>query len=118
MKCYSGMDEIDYILGVKESSNESLINTGLTKQNAIKVPENSDNLIRLSYRYLKNNLYTKKLINKKEFDIFHPTFSFPGLSKNLKGKPFVVTIMDMIPELFPEMYPENSFYSKYITNIL
>lgn len=116
MNCYSNMEDIDYLLGVKESSNESLVNTGLTKKHAITVPETSDNLLKLSCRFMKNNLYSQKLIKEKEFDIFHPTFFFPGLTKKLGKKPFVVTIMDMIPELFPEMYPKNGLYSKHVTH--
>lgn len=116
MNCYSNMGDIDCLLGVRESSNESLINTGLTKKHAIAVPKTSDNLMKLSYRFMKNNLYSQKLIKQKEFDIFHPTFFFPGLTRKLGKKPFVVTIMDMIPELFPEMYPKKSLYSKYVTH--
>jgi len=115
MKCYSNMEDIDYLLGVKESSNESLSNTGLAEKHAITMPKTSGNLINLSCRYLKNNLYTQKLIKEKEFDIFHPTFFFPGLTKKLGKKPFVVTIMDMIPECFPEMYPKKGLYSKHVT---
>ena len=116
MKCYSNTEDIDCLLGVEESSNESLINTGLTEKYAIKIPKTSDNLIKLSWRFMKNDFYSQKLIQKKEFDIFHPTFFFPGLTKKLKGKPFVVTIMDMIPELFPEMYPKTGLYSRYVTH--
>ncbi len=116
MNCYSRMDEIDYLLGVRESSNESLVNTGLTKKHSISIPETADNLIKLSWRFMKNDLYSRKLIRKKEFDIFHPTFFFPGLTKKLGEKPFVVTIMDMIPECFPEMYPANGLYAKHVTH--
>jgi glycosyltransferase involved in cell wall biosynthesis len=116
MKCYSNMEEIDYLLGVKESPNESLRSTGLAKKHGITTTQTSDNLINLSCRYLKNNSYTGKLIKEKEFDIFHPTFFFPGLIKKMGEKPFIVTIMDMIPERFPKIYSKKGLYSKYVTH--
>lgn len=116
IKNYSCMEDIDCLLGVKESPNESLINTGLTRKYAINTDSSLNNLIKLSWRFMKNDLYTRKLMREKEFDIFHPTFFFPGLIKKLDGKPFVLTIVDMIPELFPEMYSKKGFYSKYITH--
>ena len=35
------------------------------------------------------------------FDVFHPTFFDPYFLPYLNGKPFVLTVHDMIPELFP-----------------
>jgi len=37
---------------------------------------------------------------KNSFDIFHPTYYDPYFLNYLKGKPFVLTIYDMIHELF------------------
>ncbi|MFA6715562.1 MAG: glycosyltransferase family 1 protein [Victivallales bacterium] len=115
IKCCSDIDNVDYILGLKESCNESLINTGLAKKHHIKVPSSSDNRFMLVRRHLKNRLYTRKLIKENNFDLFHPTFYFPAITRKLRRKPFVITIVDMIPERFPELYPVNGPYAKYIT---
>ena len=40
-------------------------------------------------------------LQKGEYDIFHPTFFDDYFLPYLKGKPFVLTIHDMIPELYP-----------------
>lgn len=40
-------------------------------------------------------------LKKGEYDIFHPTFLDDYFLPYLKGKPFVLTIHDMIPELYP-----------------
>ncbi|MDD5597556.1 MAG: glycosyltransferase family 1 protein [Victivallaceae bacterium] len=115
IKCHSNFADADYILGLRESGNESLINTGLAEKHRIKVPSAPDNLLKLSCRYLKNSLYTYKLIKENNFDIFHPTFYFPGMARKLRRKPFVITIVDMIPELFPELYSVSGLYPKHIT---
>lgn len=43
--------------------------------------------------------YSKYLLNKKEFDIFHPTYYDPYFLSKLK-KPFVLTIHDFVHEKF------------------
>lgn len=43
-------------------------------------------------------------LQKGEYDIFHPTFFYDYFLPYLKGKPFVLTIHDMIPELYPQFY--------------
>lgn len=51
-----------------------------------------------------NALYAKELLERQDFDIFHPTFFDSYFLKYLGNKPFVLTIHDMIPEL---MYKGN-----------
>ena len=51
------------------------------------------------------NLYHSiEEIGKGEFDIFHPTFYNDYFLPYLKGKPFVLTIHDMTPELYPQYF--------------
>lgn len=38
------------------------------------------------------------------FDIFHPTYYNPYFLQYLKGKPFVLTVHDMIHEIFPQYF--------------
>lgn len=54
-----------------------------------------------------NKAASKRLLNDFNFDIFHPTYYHPYFLPHLKNKPFVLTIFDMMPELFPEFYPSN-----------
>ena len=51
-----------------------------------------------------NLTHSIKELQKGEFDIFHPTFYNDYFLPYLKGKPFVLTIHDMIPELYPQLY--------------
>ena len=47
-----------------------------------------------------NKDYCIKLLKRQEFDVFEPTFFDPYFLPYLKNKPFVLTVHDMIPELF------------------
>ena len=54
-----------------------------------------------------NKNYCIKLLKKQRFDIFEPTFFDSYFLPYLKDKPFVMTVHDMIPELFPEYFPRD-----------
>lgn len=62
-------------------------------------------------RYKYNKWYGKYLVQQNSFDVFHPTYYHPYFLKSLK-KPFVITVHDMIYELFPEYY-KNEPYKLY-----
>lgn len=51
-----------------------------------------------------NRKYEVELIKQRNFDIFHPTFFQDYYLPLLSGKPFVLTIHDMMPELFPQYF--------------
>jgi len=51
--------------------------------------------IQNSKRYLKN----------QDFKVFHPTFYNPYFLEYIGNKPFVLTVHDMITEIFPGMFP-------------
>lgn len=48
-----------------------------------------------------NKLFSKHQIKKNKFDLFHPTYYNPYFINSLK-KPFVLTVFDMIHEIFPD----------------
>ena len=48
-----------------------------------------------------------QLLKDGDFDVFHPTFFDDYFLEYLNGKPFVLTIHDMMPELFPEYFRKN-----------
>lgn len=56
-----------------------------------------------SRRYKYNKWYCKYLLKQDNFDIFHPTYYHPYFLKSLK-KPFVITVYDMIHELYPDYF--------------
>lgn len=48
-----------------------------------------------------------ELLKQGNFDIFHPTFFDDYYLPLLAKKPFVLTIHDMMPELFPQYFKQN-----------
>jgi len=60
--------------------------------------------INLLKRLHINQSESVRLIKKQDFDIFHPTDYNPYFLKHLQKKPYVITVYDMIHEIFPEYY--------------
>jgi len=56
-----------------------------------------------------NRNYSIKLLNEGNFDVFHPTYFSDYFLPYLNGKPFVLTIHDMIPELYPQYFKRDDF---------
>lgn len=57
----------------------------------------------------RNRQFCINLLEQNKFDIFHPTFFDDYFLPYLGNKPFVLTIHDMMPELFPQYFKRNDF---------
>lgn len=57
-------------------------------------------LLPSSTSYGRNRQYAISKLRRGDYDVFHPTFFNPYFLPYLNGKPFVLTVHDMIPELF------------------
>jgi glycosyltransferase involved in cell wall biosynthesis len=56
----------------------------------------------------KSNMELSKMaIKKMDFEVFHPTYYDPYFLHYLNGKPFMLTVHDMIHELFPNFFVGN-----------
>ena len=55
-----------------------------------------------------NEFHSKRVLIKHDFDIFHPTYYNPYFLKYIDKKPFVVTVYDMIHELYPELFSKKN----------
>lgn len=53
-----------------------------------------------------NQEYCVRLLKRQQFDIFEPTYFDPYFLPFLNGKPFVLTVHDMIPELLDVDKPQ------------
>ena len=51
-----------------------------------------------------NRRHTLERIEKGAFDVFHPTYYDPYFIEAVGTKPFVLTVHDMIHEIFPEYF--------------
>ncbi len=54
-----------------------------------------------------------RLLKKNDFEIFHPTNYNPYFLKHLGKKPFILTVHDMIHELYPEYFPSQDPIKKW-----
>lgn len=55
--------------------------------------------------YRKNLEHSRQALMRTDFDVFHPTYYDPYFLDLEKERPFVLTIHDMIYEIFPEYFP-------------
>ena len=55
----------------------------------------------------QNRRMTNRMLKQGDYDVFHPTYFKPEFLKYLGKKPFVLTIHDMMPELYPQYYGSN-----------
>jgi glycosyltransferase involved in cell wall biosynthesis len=51
-----------------------------------------------------NRRASLQALRRQDFDVFHPTYYDPYFLGSLQGKPFVLTIYDMIHEIYPEYF--------------
>lgn len=52
----------------------------------------------------RNRIHSEEILRQGDYDVFHPTFYSDYFLPYLKGKPFVLTVHDMIPERFPNQF--------------
>lgn len=68
---------------------------------------------------VRNERYAIQLLKQGDFDVFHPTFFSPYFLKYIGKKPWVITVHDMMPELFPEYFGTSDeqivFKRKYLS---
>lgn len=109
---------MDYQISIVESDNTHLLQSHLVDE--IKpISRSLASFHRMHsflgrekiYNFLSNYgfLHTSEAVNKKEsirllndskFDVFHPTFFDSYFIPHLKRKPFVLTVHDLMPEIF------------------
>lgn len=56
-----------------------------------------------------NHNYSVQLLQEGNYDVFHPTYFSDFFLPYLNGKPFVLTIHDMIPERYPQYFRNDDF---------
>ena len=110
IKYFKNDDEVKYELSLKYSNNYYL-----KKLNNLSYKTFLENYsFRGKYRLLNiiNKKVSKKAIYEGNYDIFHPTYYDSYFLDYIGRKPFVLTIYDMIHEIYPEMFPLKDETSK------
>ncbi|MBT9168468.1 MAG: Alpha-maltose-1-phosphate synthase [candidate division WS2 bacterium] len=95
----------DFELSLRYSNNLYIKNSSFIKNKTFFEQVH----FRGKYRLLNfiNKPCSVKRLKKGDFDIFHPTYCDPYFLDYIGNKPFVLTIHDMIPELFPMMFSKD-----------
>lgn len=113
-------------IGIKESNNEYLKESGLVKNlhpigyrqkqwfGHEQYFHGEDRIKRriinaINYSLNPNHDYCVKLLKRQNFDVFHPTYFDSYFLPYLKQKPFVLTVHDMVPELYPQYFQKDDF---------
>lgn len=115
---------VDFDLGVRESDNAYIQDIAGVKPLGYKFQHFICNynfkgkwqLHKLYEKIIGGHYYPNynhsmivEALDKGNYDIFHPTFFNDYFLQHLKGKPFVLTIHDMIPEKYPQYFPRDDF---------
>ncbi len=118
-------NDIDFFLPLKFSDNHYLKNATFIKpRNLIRpvIIKGKNKFIKVTLRPIKkiqkrilnfqldqNEIKLHELLEKQDFDIFHPTYYTAGVLQFVRDKPLVITVHDMIHELFPEQYADDPY---------
>jgi glycosyltransferase involved in cell wall biosynthesis len=115
MSAYAPMQDVDCELAIAYSENAYLATNRKTKLNDIPWPSRSRSTLRFLVRYLINRQHSKRAVKLGAYDVFHPTFFDRSFVRVMPSRPFVLTLMDMTPEMFPELFPCKSMYERFVT---
>ncbi len=131
MQCYhSDFKDVAFDLSLSYSNNYYITNADFFKSKFKKINLHYDNFISKNYFRGKYKLFklaqktglitdysgiNKKMsiasIIKQDYDVFHPTYYDGYFLDHIGKKPFVLTVHDMIHELFPNEFNHDSkFY--------
>lgn len=111
----NGMNQIknvDYDIALSYSNNDYLPRVkGIVYKNLFK---KAKILFKNYLLFSLNTALNSKKVYKRDYDVFHPTYYHPYFLKLIGDKPYVITVFDMIHELYKDDYPElNSITLKY-----
>lgn len=105
----------DHLNGTEFECNLSLLHSNnYYLGNKSYLPKQIGNVLLKRYKKIDkwNKYYTNSILQKDKFDVFHPTYYDPYFLTSLK-KPFIITVHDMIHELYPEWFAGYDVYSNY-----
>jgi len=113
----NNVKDVEVVVPVLYSKNVYLTESNLndSKSESLGRYINFLNKIGVSVRkkIKKNNRsFALKIIGSKDFDLFIPTYFDPYFLNLIGNKPFVLTVYDMIHELFPSHFPDDLLTAK------
>lgn len=102
MSAFEKDEDVRFDLSLAYSNNQYINNARFVKSRPFFKNRNFRFKNRLLH-YL-NMRGERKLLRGKDYDVFHPTYFNPYFLDYLGNKPFVLTIYDMVYELFPQIF--------------
>lgn len=108
--------ELEIVLPLYHTSNFYLKDTDLLfKNKGLTFLYNTLTSLGISTKTLrrkKANQLLKKISTENKFDVFVPTYYNPYFLDIINNKPFVLTIYDMIHEIFPQYFVDDPYNVK------
>lgn len=104
MNYFDKKNEVDFTLSLTFSNNSYL--DGAVYSNHRTFFERKEFKGKTRLLLYINRIQSKKAILKQGFDILHPTYYDPYFLNLIGNKPFVLTIYDMIHEIYPQLFPK------------
>jgi hypothetical protein len=71
-----------------------------------------------NFPYSHNRRKSLDAISGGDFDLFHPTYYDPYFLGHIGDKPFVITVHDMIHEIYPEHFPPGEPVSEWKRKVI
>lgn len=102
MNYYQISSQIDFDLSLLYSNNQYLNDDCSIKHKTFF--EGFEFISKISMMTILNKRHSIKIVANGNYDVFHPTYYDPYFLGALNGKPYVVTVHDMIHEFFPRNY--------------
>ena len=115
MNHFSHNEDVKFDISLKYSNNHYLENVNFTNHKTFFKDINFKGKVHIIKSI--NEFHSKRLLLKHDFDVFHPTYYNPYFLKHIDKKPFVVTVYDMIHELYPELFPNKNKISERKKNL-
>lgn len=112
---FARLDSVNCDLGVIDTQNTYLLENGEISLTPM--------LSRLSLKrniplYCVNAAYSRKKMVSNNYEIIHPTYYNPYFLPYLRKRPFVITVYDMIHEIYPESVSKRDYASKWKKKVI
>jgi glycosyltransferase involved in cell wall biosynthesis len=103
MRCFAADSTVDFELALRYSNNSYLRDAGFVHPETFF--RNRRFFGKTTLLNFINRSYSIRSLLGNRHDVFHPTYYDPYFLRYIGSKPYVVTVYDMIHELYPQMFP-------------
>ncbi|MFZ3148266.1 MAG: glycosyltransferase family 1 protein [Methanothrix sp.] len=111
INCFGATEAAECKVSLVSSNNRYLLDYGLFRPSYLARKMGHIHNKRIQYSINKAN--SRIALSRGQYDIFHPTYYDVYFLRHIKNKPYVLTIYDMIHELYPELFHEKDKTAEY-----